>query len=174
MSLSRAQNIFMPADINSIEIRDMLSFELSKEIYKGAFFVLSRARDKKNSESPRGIEPCPTLVTKRKKKPFSISLPSSKPTIPLISIYKHYAIDIADPTSMQGACYMNFVIDFAHRGVFVAQWLEHRSAESEGLRPFDSSWGLRIFSLSRARDKTKETPFSINSFAMLYTMLLNE
>ena len=47
MSLSRAQNIFMPADINSIEIRDMLSFELGKEIDKGAFFVLSRARDKK-------------------------------------------------------------------------------------------------------------------------------
>ena len=30
----------------------------------------------------------------------------------------------------------------------------HRSAESEGLR-FDSSWGLRIFSLSHARGKTK-------------------
>ena len=34
-------------------------------------------------------------------------------------------------------------------------WLSgHRSVESEGLR-FDSSWGLRIFSLSHARDKTK-------------------
>ena len=32
--------------------------------------------------------------------------------------------------------------------------VEHRSAESAGLR-FDSSWGLRIFSLSHARDKTK-------------------
>ena len=32
--------------------------------------------------------------------------------------------------------------------------VEHRSAEFEGLR-FDSSWGLRIFSLSHARDKTK-------------------
>ena len=31
--------------------------------------------------------------------------------------------------------------------------IEHRSAESEGLR-FDSSWGLRIFSLSHARQKT--------------------
>ena len=48
----------------------------------------------------------------------------------------------------------NFVIDLAHRGVSVAQWLEHRSAESEGLR-FDSSWGLRNFSLLHARDKTK-------------------
>ena len=32
--------------------------------------------------------------------------------------------------------------------------VEHRSGESESLR-FDSSWGLRIFSLSHARDKTK-------------------
>ena len=39
---------------------------------------------------------------------------------------------------------MNFVIDLALRGVSVDQWLEHRSAESEGLR-FDSLWGLRIF-----------------------------
>ena len=31
----------------------------------------------------------------------------------------------------------------------------HRSAESKGLR-FDSSWGLRIFCLSHARDKTKK------------------
>ena len=35
---------------------------------------------------------------------------------------KHYAIDIADPSSMQDACYKNFVIDLAHRRVFVAQW----------------------------------------------------
>ena len=70
------------------------------------------------------------------------------------SIYKHDAIDIAYPSSMQDASHMNFVIDLAHRGVSVAEWLEHRSAESEGLR-FDSSWGLRIFSLSYASDKTK-------------------
>ena len=62
---------------------------------------------------------------------------------------------IADLSSMQDACHMNFVIDLAHRRVSVAQSLEHRSAESEGLR-FDSSWGLRIFSLSHARDKTKK------------------
>ena len=53
---------------------------------------------------------------------------------------------------------MNFVIDLAHRGVSVAQWTEHRSAESEGLM-FDSSWGLRIFPLSHAREKTKKHLF---------------
>ena len=58
-------------------------------------------------------------------------------------IYKHYAIDIADPSSMQDACHMNFVIDLAHRRV-CGSVIEHRSAESEGLR-FDSSWGYRMF-----------------------------
>ena len=70
----------------------------------------------------------PTLVTRWKKTSFSVSLPISKLIISLISIYKHYDIDIADPSSMQDAYHMNFVID-----------LFHRSAESEGLR-FDSSW----------------------------------
>ena len=37
--------------------------------------------------------------------------------------------------------------------------IEHRSAESDGLR-FDSSRELRIFSLSHARDKTKKKTFS--------------
>ena len=37
----------------------------------------------------------------------------------------NYAIDIADPSSMQDACHMNFVIDLAHRGV---SEVEHRSA----------------------------------------------
>ena len=56
---------------------------------------------------------------------------------------------------MQAAFHMNFVKDLAHRGVSMAQWLEHRSAESAGLR-FDSScMGLGIFSLSHACDKTK-------------------
>ena len=50
---------------------------------------------------------------------------------------------------------MNFVKDLAPCGVFVGQWLEHRKAESEGLR-LDSSWGLRTFSLSHACDKTKK------------------
>ena len=38
------------------------------------------------------------------------------------SITKYDAIDIADPSSMQDVCYMNFVIDLAHCRVSVAQW----------------------------------------------------
>ena len=36
------------------------------------------------------------------------------------STYKHGAIDIADPSSMQDACHTNFVIDHAHRRVSMA------------------------------------------------------
>ena len=57
------------------------------------------------------IESLIMLVTRRKTS-FFFSLLSSKPTISL-----HYAIDIADPSSTQDACYMNFVIELAHRGV---------------------------------------------------------
>ena len=39
-----------------------------------------------------------------------------------LSNYKHDAIEITDPSSMQDVCHMNFVIDFAHSRVSVAQW----------------------------------------------------
>ena len=50
-------------------------------------------------------------------------------------------------------------------GSLLGSVVEHWSAESEGLR-FDSSWGLRIFSLSHAYDKTKNT--KIKSSFILY------
>ena len=57
-----------------------------------------------------------------KEKIFLYSLPSSKPYHLSYSIYKHDAIDIADPSSMQDVCHMNFLIDLAHCGVSVAKW----------------------------------------------------
>ena len=48
---------------------------------------------------------------------------------------------------------LNFIIDLLHCSL-CGSMIEHWSRESEGLR-FDSSWGLRIFSLSYARDETK-------------------
>ena len=39
-----------------------------------------------------------------------------------LSVYKHDAIDNADPSSMQEACHMDYVIDLAHRKVSVSQW----------------------------------------------------
>ena len=38
------------------------------------------------------------------------------------SIYKHDAMDIADSSSLQDTCHMNFVIDLAHHSVSVVQW----------------------------------------------------
>ena len=48
-----------------------------------------------------------------------------------ISIYKHYAIDIADPSSMQDACHMNFVKDLDHRSVSVVRASERGIRRSE-------------------------------------------
>ena len=62
-----------------------------------------------------------TLVTGRKKILFYFFTELKTHRLSR-SIYKHYAIDIADPNSIQDACYMNFVIDLAHRRVSVAQW----------------------------------------------------
>ena len=82
---------------------------------------------------------------------------AQKLTISPIFIYKHYAINIADPSSMQDACHVNLLIDLAHCGVcgLVVDGASEcgiwRSEVSHG----DSSWRLRIFSLSHACEKTK-------------------
>ena len=72
----------------------------------------------------------PTLVTRRKTT-FYISLRSSKKYHISCSIYKHDAIDVADPSSMQDARHMNFV-DFPHCSL-CGSVVAHRSAGSEGL-----------------------------------------
>ena len=46
------------------------------------------------------------------------------------SIYKHGAIDIAYPSSMQDASHMNFVIDLAHRSL-CGSVVEHQNAEQK-------------------------------------------
>ena len=53
---------------------------------------------------------------------LNLSLLNSKTYHLSYFIYKHDAIDIADPKSVQDQCYMNFVIDLTHRRVSVAQW----------------------------------------------------
>ena len=64
-------------------------------------------------------------------------------------------MDIANPSSLQDTCHMNLLIDFADNVVSCGSFVEHRSTESEGLR-FNSSWGLGIFSLSHACEKTEK------------------
>ena len=77
------------------------------------------------------------------------------------SDYKHDAIDVANPSSMQDACHMNFVIDFANRSL-CGLVVEYRSAEFEGLT-FASSWGLRKFLFPTLVTRRK-APFSKNSY----------
>ena len=95
-------------------IRDLVSFELNKEIEKDIFLLVTNVGKRITSESPRGIEP-----------------------------------------QTFGFC--------AHLSL-CGSLVEHSSAESEGLR-FDSSWGLRIFSFSHAREMTK------NIFLYFFTEL---
>ena len=81
------------------------------------------------------------------------------------SIYKHDANDIAYPSSnhrmrviyelRNGPCSPSTLCGSAE---------ENRSAKSDGLKS-DSSWGLRIVSLSHAREKTK------NIFLYFFTEL---
>ena len=58
------------------------------------------------------------------------------------------------------------VIESYHHCSLCGSVVEHWSAESRGLR-FDSSWELRIFSLSNARNKTKN--IFLNFFTELKT-----
>ena len=99
----------------------------------------------------------PMLVT-RQKTSFFVSLPSSKLTISPISIYKHNAIDIADPSSILDACHTNFVIDLAHCGVSVAQCRasEGRIGRSEVQFPmWTQNFFLFFFQLSHTCVKMK-------------------
>ena len=127
------------------------------------FRLVASVGQRKNSESPWGIEP--QTCGFRKKTSLSISLPSSKLTFSRSSIYKLNAFDTADPSSMQDACHMNFVKDLAHRRVSVAQWLEHRSAESEGL-----SEGTQNFFFVPRSWQDENTSFSISLLSSKLTI----
>ena len=91
---------------------------------------------------------------------------SSKLTISTIFYQKHYAIDIADPNSVWEACYKNFVIDLAHRRVFVAQWLS--IGAQIGRSEVRFLMGTQNISLSHARDKTKKHLSYLNAFGNLW------
>lgn len=82
---------------------------------------------------------------------FSLSLPSSKTNHLSYPMYKHDIIDITNLRSMQDACCMKF----------------------EDLS-FDSSWGIRIFSLTHARDKKKKKTFSQKKDVIYFVMKSKE
>ena len=144
------------------KIREMVSFELGKEIEKDVFRLVTSVGQRKNSESPWGIEPQTfgfrarmpyhwatetkgskvsaeseglrfdsswglesysfSLARDKKKNIFLYFFTELKTYHISYSNYKHDTIDVTNPSSMQDACHVKFVVDFAHRRVSVAQW----------------------------------------------------
>ena len=70
-------------------------------------------------------------------------------TIPLFNNYKHDPIDTTDSSSMKNTYELYEPLSSLSLSGSEG---EHQGMESEGLR-FDSSWGLRLFTLSHTCDK---------------------
>ena len=96
-----------------------------------------------------------STLAMRRKTSFFISLTSSKFIISLVLFTNMMLLTLL---TLQDLFHKNFIIDLAHHSLR-GSVVEYRNSESEGLR-FNSSWGLRIFSLFHAREKMK--PFSIS------------
>ena len=91
---------------------------------------------------------------KTKKKKFSLYLYQAQNLPSLLFLPTNITLSTLLILAVCRKRVMNLVIDLAHCGVSMFQWLEHLGAKSQGLR-FNSTWGLWIFSLSHARDEMK-------------------
>ena len=109
--------------------------------------IKSVGQKKKNSKSPWGVN----LHTFSFHAPMLNSLPSL-----LFYNYKHDPIDTTDPSSMKNTCEL-YDEPLSSLSLSGSEG-EHQGMESEGLR-FDSSWGLRLFTLSHTCDKMKNIFF---------------
>ena len=105
---------------------------------------------KKNSKSPWGVN----LHTFSFHAPMLNSLPSL-----LFYNYKHDPIDTTDPSSMKNTHELYEPLSSLSLSGSEG---EHQGMESECLR-FDSSWGLRLFTLSHTCDKMKNIFFYHNN-----------
>ena len=67
-------------------------------------------------------------------------------------VTKHDAKDVADPSSMQDACPMTFIMGLTDHRVSAAQWKSIRA------------WNPKVWGTipHHVRDKTKKTSFSIS------------
>ena len=121
-SLKFLRNPFFHIQRQTQSSKKVFSFVSLTQLYSHSQmdFMLLCIRSRSQFSPVNGLNQ--KLVQKRQLRVSLMFLPSLKLTLSLISIYKHDAIDIADPSSMQDACHMNFVIDFAHCRVSVAQW----------------------------------------------------
>ena len=104
-----------------------------------------------NSSTPRNYQ----HVTRQKKTSFSISLPSSKLTISLISISTlRFWLLLILTVCRRYVIWTSWWTSLTMESL----WLSGRALEcqeSKGLR-FNSSWWLTIFSFSHAHEKTKK------------------
>ena len=105
---------------------------------------------KKNSESQWGVN----LQTFR----FHASMLNSLPSL-LFYNYKHDPIDTTDSSSVKNTHELYEPLSSVSLSGSEG---EHQGMESEGLR-FDSSWGLRLFTLSHTCDKMINTFFYHNN-----------
>ena len=88
---------------------------------------------------------CLTLMT-RWTTSFFVSLLSSKFTISLISIYKHYSIDIADPSRYAGSVLYELRNRPHSLWSLCGSVVEHRGAAFEGLRFNSTSFFISLAS----------------------------
>ena len=101
-------------------IWEMVSFELSLKKWGKMFFVCCDCVwNKEKIIWGLRIFLYPMLIIDEKHLYFFTKLQTYHLSY---SIYKHDAIDIADPSSLQDMCHMTFVIDLAHHSVSVVQW----------------------------------------------------
>ena len=87
------------------------------------------------------------------------------------SIYKHVVINIADPSNMQDACHMYFVIDLAHHGVSVAQW-QSMGTKNFFLCPMFTTRWKTSFSISLLSSKPTISLILVTNNLFVYTKCL--
>ena len=120
-------------------IKEMVSFELSLKKWGKMFFVCCDCVwNKEKIIWGLRIFLYPMLIVDEKHLYFFTELKTHHLSY---SIYKHDAMDIADPSSLQDMCHMNFVIDLAHHSVSVVQWQSIRTQNPKvrGLIPHRDS-----------------------------------
>ena len=159
----------------------MESFELGKELEKDVFRLVTRVRHIKYSKSPWGIEPqtfgfCAPMLYYWATDTVSevyYEVHSPKLAISLIISKNNTLWTHADPSSVQDgvSCIWELHNRSRLRWNLCGSVVAHRSAESEGLR-LDSLWRLRIFSLSHARDKTKNLSLHLIMLATIWKKVL--
>ena len=123
--------------------------KIDKNLEKDVFRLITIVGQRKNSESPRGIEP----------QTFGFRAP----ILSLISIHKHDSIDIADPSSMHSLKSL------------CGSVVEHRSADFRGIRRSEVPFLMRtqdFFSFTIMRICKTSFSISLSSSKLTISLVL--